>query len=174
MRRIPVFKALTETERSSLTQRSSKLFTLSSLYGASNALLSNHRDQDLGEQIEIAVKYWSCVCENMPDWDLVLKRKVSAAEIRRDHVHCYAVTLAGIGKLGSSLLSIYEEGWEQRLTALRQIDWQKSNPEWEGRIMHGGQIGKSRGNVEAMSVYLKKAFNLPLTSEEEHLEKQRR
>ena len=174
MRRIPIFKALTETERSSLTQRSSKLFTLSSLYGASNALLSNYREQDLEQQIEIAVKYWTCVCANMPDWELVFKRKVSACEIRRDYVHCYAVTLAGIGKAGASLLSIYEDEWEYRLITLQQIDWQKSNPEWEGRIMNGGQIGKSRGNVESMSIYLKLAFNLPLSSEEERQEKQRK
>lgn len=170
MNRIPTFKKLTETERSSLTQRSTKLFTLSSLYGATNHLLAHHRDKELEEQIQVAVRFWAAVCQNMPDWDQVLTRKVSAGEIRRDYIHPYSVTLAGLGKAGTTLISIYEDDWNKHLKVLREIDWQKSNPDWEGRIMNDGRIGKSRVNVDSITAYVKKALNLPLTSEEERLE----
>jgi DNA sulfur modification protein DndB len=174
MRQIPTFKALTDTERSSLTQRSSKLFTLSSLYSATNALLSNHREEELDHQIKVAVQYWQAVCQNMPDWEQVLTRKVSAGEIRRDYIHSYAVALAGLGKMGASLISIYTDDWASYLQGLQKIDWLKTNPHWEGRIMNGGRIGKSRTNVDSMAAYLKKTLDLPLTGEEERLERFRK
>lgn len=170
MHRISTFKKLTETERSSLTQRSTKLFTLSSIYGATNQLLANHRDLELEEQIQTAVKFWVAVCQNMPDWEQVLTRKVSAGEIRRDYIHCYAVTLAGIGRAGATLMSIYQEDLAKHLNGLQEINWLKSNPEWEGRIMNDGRIGKSRVNTSCITAYIKKSLNLPLTSEEERLE----
>jgi DNA sulfur modification protein DndB len=170
IRQIPLFKNLTETERSSLTQRSTKLFTLSSLYGATNALISHHRDVELDEQIKIAVQYWQAVCQNMPDWEQVLTRKVSAGEIRRDYIHSYAVTLAGLGRMGATLISIYSDNWVSYLEGLQKIDWLKTNPDWEGRIMNGGRIGKSRANVDSITAYVKKALDLPLSAEEERLE----
>jgi DNA sulfur modification protein DndB len=170
IRQVPIFKALTDTERSSLTQRSTKLFTLSSLYGATNALISHHRDVELDEQIKIAVQYWQAVCQNMPDWEQVLTRKVSAGEIRRDYIHSYAVTLAGLGRMGATLISIYSDNWVSYVEGLQKIDWLKTNPDWEGRIMNGGRIGKSRANVDSITAYLKKALDLPLSAEEERLE----
>jgi DNA sulfur modification protein DndB len=170
MRRVPTFRSLTETERSSLPARSSKLFTLSSIYGATNALLSNHKNQELEQQIEIARQFWSAVCQNMPDWKQVESKQVSAGEIRRDQIHSYAVTLAGIGRAGTTLISIYDDQWETHLQGLQGIDWSKTNAEWEGRIMNAGRIGKSRYNVESMAAYLKAKLDLPLSPEEERIQ----
>jgi len=181
---VPVFRTLTDCDRSIVPSRSAKLFTLSSIYDANLALLVNHWDVELGDsplkggmakgpvsgQIELAVRYWNTVSRYIPDWEQVLQRKVSAGEVRRDYVHCHAIALLGLGRVGASLLSLYPETWDEHLTGLAQIDWSRSNPDWQGRIMAKGGISQSRTSVSRMTAYIKKYLNLPLTPEEEQLE----
>lgn len=170
IKNVKVFKALTDTERSTLPTRSGKLFTLSSIYHATNALLTNHKETALNQQVELASNYWNEVSVRIPDWEQVLQHKVSAGEMRREYVHSQATTLAGLGKLGSTLLSIYPENWIPHLEGLRTIDWQRSNPLWQERIIFEGRISKSRASVARMTAFLKKYLNLPLSQEEERLE----
>jgi DNA sulfur modification protein DndB len=90
--------------------------------------------------------------------------------MRQDYVHSHAIALAGLGRVGASLISIYPENWEEHLGGLARIDWSRSNPDWQGRIMSKGGISQSQSSVSRMTAYLKKYLNLPLTSEEERLE----
>jgi len=46
VKEVKVFRTLTDTERSTLTTRSGKLFTLSSIYNANFALLTNHKNDE--------------------------------------------------------------------------------------------------------------------------------
>jgi DNA sulfur modification protein DndB len=171
LKQVKVFEKLTDSERSNLTQRSSKLFTLSSIYNATNALLAHHKECPIEEQINLAVSYWQEVSNNTPDWQQVLDKKVNAGEIRREYVHSHAVTLQGLGAAGALLLKHHPTDWKESLKLLKQIDWARSNPVWEGRIMIGGRVSKARASVSLITSYIKKSLQLPLTPEEENLEK---
>lgn len=171
VKRVPVFDKLTDTERSNLTARSSKLFTLSAIYRATQALLANHKNEDIEAQIDIAVFFWSAVSDNVPDWSQVLARKVSAGEIRREFIHSQAVALMGLGLAGASLMYVYPESWIKQLKAIRKVDWSRSNPYWEGRVMSNGRISKSRTSICFMAAHLKALMNLPLSPEEDELER---
>lgn len=172
VKRVPVFTKLTDTERSNLPVRSSKLFTLSAIYSATQHLLVNHKDADLEEKITLAARFWEAVSQNMLDWHQVLAKEVSAGEIRREYVHSHAVTLSGIGKAGSALITIYPDGdWAELLRGMRKIDWLRSNRDWEGRIMSAGRLSKSRASINFLTAYVKKALGLPLTADEEQLER---
>jgi len=187
VKEVRVFRTLTDTERSTLPSRSGKLFTLSSIYNATLALLANHQDSELGhpphspvkggmgeeqlsKQIELAARYWNAVTRYIPDWEQVVQKKVSAGEMRQDYVHSHAIALAGLGRVGASLISIYPENWEEHLGGLAQIDWSRSNPDWQGRIMSKSGISQSRTSVTRMTAYVKRYLGLPLTLEEERLE----
>lgn len=187
IKEVPVFRTLTDMERSSLPSRSGKLFTLSSVYNATLALLADCQNPEvknpphsplkggmledqLSKQIELAAGYWNAVTRYIPDWEQVLQKKVSAGEVRRDYVHCHAIALLGLGRVGASLISIYPEGWDEHLGGLAGIDWSRSNPDWQGRIMSKGGISQSQTSVSRMTAYIKRYLNLPLTLEEEGLE----
>ena len=170
---VTVFRVLTDTERTSLPARSKKLFTFSAIQNATVALLANHKDKDLVDQIKLAIIYWSTVCTCIPDWEKVLQQKVSAGAIRREYVHSHAVTLAALGYLGASLISLHPENWQLILEKLQEVDWSRSNPEWEGRVLAEGRVSKSLTSVTLMTSYLKKYLGLPLTPEEEGLERER-
>lgn len=170
---VTVFRVLTDTERSSLPVRSKKLFTFSAIQNATLALLANHQEEGLVDQIKLAIIYWSTVCTCIPDWEKVLQHKVSAGAIRREYVHSHAVTLAALGYLGASLISLHPENWQPILEKLQKIDWSRSNPEWEGRVLAEGRVSKSLSSVSLMTSYLKKYLGLPLTPKEEGLERDR-
>ena len=73
--------------------------------------------------------------------------------------------------MGHDLIQKYPQNWKSKLKALQSIDWQKSNPAWEGRAMRNGSLSKARVSLLLTANYLKKQVGLPLAKEEAKLEK---
>ena len=84
----------------------------------------------------------------MPEWQLLIEKKVSAHELRKDFVHAHTNLLNSIGIAGNVLLHDYPTNWKEKLGALKNIDWSKSNQEWEGRLLLKGRMLKSRLGIE--------------------------
>ncbi|MBD1936330.1 DNA sulfur modification protein DndB [Microcoleus sp. FACHB-68] len=163
IKQVKVLRTLTDTEHSTLPARSGKLFTLTSIYNATLALLANDLDTELRRQIELAASYWNAVSSYLPDWELVLQRKINAGEVRRDYIHTHPTALVALGDAGSVLMSLFPDNWEKHLAGLAQIDWSRSNPDWEGRILSKGGVSHSRASVRWMSAYIKARLGMPVT-----------
>jgi len=170
---VPVFNGLTETERSSISNRSIKLFTLSGIHSATHVLLSGLQLQSIEEKLELAIEFWTEVSRYMSDWQLARERKVSAADLRRDYVHAHTLALAGLARAGNALLVNRQRGWKGKLKKLSSIDWLRSNSaQWEGRAMNAGRLSKRNVNVTLTGNLIKSHLGISLTSEEEQLEKE--
>jgi DNA sulfur modification protein DndB len=169
VKRVRVFDKLTDLERSTLPRRSSKLFTLSGIYTATNLLLANHKDAELEQQIEVASAYWNEVSKHIPDWLQVLDKSVTAGEMRQEYIHSHAVTLAGLGGLGASLLSLYPNDWTTKLKPLERINWERTNPDWEDKVISNGHVTNNRNSRAFMTAYLKRQIDLPRSANEEKL-----
>lgn len=167
------FKGMTEMERSSLSNRSTKLFTLSSIKSANRALLSKGRTDDISpDERAFAAAFWSAVCNAMPDWRLAKERKVAPGELRRDFVHSHGVALSAIAAAGADLVIAVPKLWRPRLRRLADLDWSRSNQElWEGRAMQHGRISKAKTNIRLTANLLKTHMGLDLTAEEQALER---
>jgi DNA sulfur modification protein DndB len=169
LKRVKVFEKLTDVERSTLPIRSSKLFTLSGIYTATNILLSNHKQAELDQQIEIASAYWNSISDHILDWIHVLDKSVTAGEVRREYIHSHAVTLAGLGGLGASLLSMHPDDWTSKLKPIERINWERTNPDWQDKVISNGSVTNNRKSREFMTAYLKRRVGLPQSPEEESL-----
>lgn len=170
---IPVFRNLTEMEKTSISNRSTKLFTLSGIYQGTLALLrKSEKSKTISDdEMKVAFDFWSCVSENMRDWKLAASKDISTHELRLDYVHAHALTLHAIGKLGADLLSTPGRNYKEDLKRLNDIDWARKNSAlWEGRAMHNGKISKSHTCVTLTTNYLKTYFKLPLSPEERQIE----
>ena len=170
----PIFNELTELEKTSISSRSKKLFTLSGIKNASKALLrKSSRDPVSLDEMELAASYWQTVSENMPDWLRVMEGELSGEEMREQreqYVHSHGVILQALGRVGADLLAYQPTTWTTALKKLQKIDWARSNKEWEGRAMVHGRISKARTNVLLTSNLIKGRIGLALTeveSEEE-------
>ncbi len=172
---VEVFRYLTDMEKTTISNRSTKLFTLSSIFqGTLSLLMKPLNAKEISEnEILIAIDFWKTVCDNMKDWKLAAKKAVSTFELRQDYIHAHALAMHSIGRLGSSLLSIKGINYKKELKKLDDIDWSRKNKAlWEGRAMIGGKISKSNNCVILTTNHLKNCFNLKLTPEEEKVEKE--
>jgi DNA sulfur modification protein DndB len=170
---VPVFKGLTETEKTTISNRSIKLFTLSGIYQGTRALLNKPKNGLITpEEESLAIEFWAEVGKHMPDWQMAQAKKVSAAELRRDFIHAHGIALHTLGIVGHALIAAEPRRWKERLKALEKVDWLRSNTKlWEGRAMVGGRVSKAHNNVILTAAALKKHLNLPLSPEEQSVEK---
>lgn len=169
---VEMFSRLTEMEKSSISNRSNRLFTLSAIKNATKVLLRIRKGQLIEpEERDLAVAYWDAVAESMPDWSLAKARRVSTAELREGYVHAHGVMLQAMGHVGGFLLSRPRSEWQATLQGLKKIDWSRSNPDWEGRALVHGRVSKATSSVALTSNYIKQQLGLPLTNQEEELER---
>lgn len=169
--RVPLFVDRIEKERTTISFRSRNLFTLSAVYQATGDLLGKKKGQKITQaEEEIAVDYWKRLPEYIPEWKLVIEGRASGAELRKDFVHSHGVVLHALGFLGNALIREYPKNWIAKLERLKEIDWSKDNPIWEGRAMSGGRLSKAFINVVLTTNYLKTMAGLKLTPAEERIE----
>lgn len=103
--RVPVFRGLTETARTTISNRARKLFTLSSIYRATRKLLSKRAGAIVShEEEDIAVRFWTRVAAHVPDWQAAAEGRVSPCDLRRDYIHAHGVALQALAIAGNDLL----------------------------------------------------------------------
>lgn len=172
---VPVFKGFTDVEKTTLSNRSVKLFTLNAIYQGTRALLGKQTKhaQPIDGDAEAAVKFWTQVSRAIPEWQQLVDRKVSAAELRRNFIHAHGITLQALGIAGGSLLTLYPKDWKQRLQRLQRVDWSRANEKmWEGRALIGGHLSKRQDNIRLTANAIKQVLGVSLNAEEEILEAQ--
>ena len=170
-KKVRVFSRLTEMEKSSISNRSSKLFTLSAIKNASKALLIKVKGDPITEdEQKLAIEYWDEVSLNMPDWQLAYDKKIATSELREQYVHSHGVILQALGHIGADLLFKPKPQWEKILQGLNEIDWARANDDWEGRAMHHGRISKARTSVILTGNYIKIQLGIALTNLESEYE----
>lgn len=169
---VSVFSGLTEKAKMSISNRSRKLFTLSSIYQATADLLGKKKgDKISDDETGLSIKYWSEVVSNIPDWGLAAERKVAPSELRSDTIHAHGIALRALGKVGADLIVMPKQKWKKQLRGLLDIDWSRSNSSlWEGRAMTAGKISPYQANITLTSNLIKKYIGLPLSPSEEELE----
>ncbi|SRR5579885_833290 len=166
---VPAFKNRTDLEKTSISNRSSKIFTLSGVYQATEALLKQMKLSGPNKE-RLAIEFWDYVATLFQEWRWAMEDKVSPMDLRQNYVHVHGVLLHALGIVGNQLLTLYPQDWKPRLQPLSQVDWRRTNPQWNGRAISGGRMSKAQNNLLLTVTYLKSVLQLPLTDEEEQLE----
>ncbi len=170
---VPVFRDMTEKARTAISNRSRKLFTLSSIYQATKRLLKKRDGEPVTpKERGLATAFWTEVSRHMPDWQAAMDGAVSPCDLRSKHVHAHGVALHALAIAGSGLITTYPRDWQKKLARLRKVDWSRSNATlWEGRALVGGRLNKSQNNVILTANVLKKTLGVPLSPGEENVER---
>ncbi len=166
--RVPMFTGLTEMEKSTISNRSTKIFTLSGIHRATRELLATHSDNlSQDDQRRLAIQFWNTVSRHMPEWQQVRQGKLSPVDFRRDYVSAHTIALVSLGRAGNALLAQHPTTWLDRVAKLQTVDWHRgSTSTWEGRATMGGRISNSRNSVLLIGSLIKKALGLSLLPEE--------
>ncbi|MEU7222870.1 DNA sulfur modification protein DndB [Streptomyces chrestomyceticus] len=166
-----VFKGFVEMEKSTLSARSRKMFTLSALYYGNQALLQGlELKQD--EATDLARTFWETTDRLLPEWEQVRSRQLSAQEMRRDFIHSHGIALHALGRVVNTILreTTSAAKWKKRIAPLKGVNWSRANADWEGRAIVGGRVSKSHQNVTLTVNYLRQHLGLPLSPEEQRVE----
>jgi len=165
---IPIFTDTIDYEKTSISNRSSKLFTLSSIYRANKTLLGSATLTE-DEMRTTAIEFWNEITSNMKPWQEYLRGK-AAYKLRQETIAVHDISLQAMAILGSTLLTSNSKNWKEKVKTLQQIDWSRDNPEWDQRALFSGRLRKSYSNVVLTSNLLKIKTNIPLTPKEQEYE----
>ena len=165
-----VFRGVVEMERSTLAERSSKMFPFSGIYSATKYLLPDNFEKNLDKTVKSLIEFWELVGEQFDKWTAVRTGKVSASEIRKDYINTHVVALQAIGLSGKSLIEKFPNSWQSKLKNLKKIDWLKNNELWQSRVMVNGRVMKSHSTIMLMANAIKVVLGIKLSPEEQTLE----
>jgi DNA sulfur modification protein DndB len=153
MRGVPVFAQYTDTEQTTLSAKSSKVFTFNAIDEANKYLFTNSQ-LSKDEKLEKAITFWKAITAELPEWERLLEKEYAPSDVRQNFICGHAIALCGLAHLGFYLLR--QENWEDKLQriGLRSVDWSKNNLEFENRIVFGGRIHKNRTTVTDLGEWL--------------------
>lgn len=163
--KVPVFKDLTEKEKTSLEAKSTKLFTLAALYDANVELLKGYENNDIITNAGLLVDYWTEIAKHMPDWTKVFSGQKLAIELRQEKIASHSTVLRALGGLGVDLM--VSGDWKARLTPLEEINWSKKNPEWENICIVANSVVSNRQARAATKAFIKSKLGIDLTDGEQ-------
>ena len=168
---VTIFTGRVDMTKTALSNRSRNLFTFSAIHQANQQLLADHKQQSVEDRVSIAVQFWNTVAANLPDWQAAYDEKILPADYRREFVCAHGIALAGLARLGRSLLSDYPKAWQGKLKKIRTLNWRRSNTAtWEGRAMIAGRLSKSSTCVVLTGNVLKQTVGVVLSDHERNIE----
>jgi DNA sulfur modification protein DndB len=161
-----VFKGVVEMERSTITERSSKLFPFSGIYSASKYLINANEIKKIEPAVKLLGSFWENVGEQFNNWKGVRIGNLSSAEVRKDYINTHVVILQALGIAGRDLMEKYPDNWKKKLKKLKDIDWQKRNKIWDQRVIVNGRVVKNNMSIMLASNVIKKALGVSLNAKE--------
>jgi len=166
------FGNLVEMEKTNLSRRSRKLFTLSAIYHGLATLFQGEDSKSHEEVAPLAIAFWEEVTKRLPEWQMVRDGKMVAAEVRDDFIHTHGIVLQALGRVGRQLFNECKgAGWKRKLKKLETLTWSRSNAElWEGRALNAGRVSKAGQHVTLTTNAIKNHLGLKLSPEERKVE----
>jgi len=153
---VEVFRGRVELERTSISNRSTKFFTLNAIADATRQLLKPKSKIIPEDQKKLAVEFWDEVSKNMAEWQLLINKKITASELRSKYVHSHTNLFSALGIVGHVLTKKYPFDWKDKLKGLQKIDWTRTNPVWDGKLIIKGTMMKNKIGIDLAALLILK------------------
>ena len=160
---LEIFSGRVELEKTAISNRSIKFFTLNGIADATRKFLGiKGRKISVDEQNKVK-EFWNEMTKNIPEWQLLVQKRVTASELRKEYVHSHTNLLNALGIVGNVLQNEYPSDWKQKIASLQNIDWSRSNPEWEGKLLLRGRMLKTKLGIELAANTILKKCGIPIS-----------
>lgn len=167
------FVGYTEFERSTISVRSSKIFTLSGIKQATRALFGKGaKDGFNDEEQKLAESFWNTLNKHMVEWQQVQAKTLSAAEFRQEFITAHGIGLQALAIVGKEICLLSEAEQTKKFESLKHINWLKSNADWSNRAMQHGRLSKAVSNIFLTATEIKRQIGLPISNEDLTKEKE--
>ena len=160
---LEIFSGRVELEKTAISNRSTKFFTLNGIADATRKFLGIKGTKISVDEQNMAKEFWNEIAKNIPEWQLLIQKRVTTSELRKEYVHSHTNLLNALGIVGNVLQNEYPSDWKQKLASLQNIDWSRSNPEWEGKLLLRGRMLKTKLGIELAANTILKKCGIPLS-----------
>ena len=162
---LEIFSGRVELEKTAISNRSIKFFTLNGIADATRRFLGIKGTKISVDEQNMAKEFWNEIAKNIPEWQLLIQKRVTTSELRKEYVHSHTNLLNALGIVGNVLQNEYPSDWKQKLASLQNIDWSRSNPEWEGKLLLRGRMLKTKLGIELAANTILKKCGIHLSDE---------
>lgn len=168
---IDAFKHRVDLEKTTISNRSTKAFTLNGITDASMKLLGVKKIKSFTSNDKEKIKtFWKQVSKNIPEWQLLIQGKITPFELRKNYVNTNTNLLNALGIFGRVLIQNNPDDWELVLRNLKKIDWSRDAPEWENRLIKHGQMQKQTTGIELAANMILQKCGVKLSAERQKIE----
>jgi DNA sulfur modification protein DndB len=155
--RVPLLQGRVEKDMQSIAVRSARLITLSSLYDMASEALGRDVPEsasrsELQKSEDFLVDAWGRLTVALPQWSAIQQGELTPAQARPEFINVHAVFYFAIGKV-VRLAADAPDKWSA-LTRLREIDWRRTNREWQGICMLGPDIVTRKQTRTALAEHI--------------------
>ena len=163
---LDIFHNRTEMEKTTISNRSTRFVTLNGVSEATKYLLKLKTKTVPLESQNLAAEFWNAISKNIPEWNLLMEKKVSPHELRQEFVHSHTNILNALGVMGNVLVTKYPDSWKQKLKGLQKIDWARDSPIWEGKVVIDGRMLKQKAGIKKAADVMLKECGVDTTLDE--------
>lgn len=168
---VDVFEGRVELEKTTISNRSTNAFTLNGIADASLRLIGLRKSRKPTEDEKKLIKeYWEIVSKNIPEWQLLIQGKTSAAELRKNFVHTNTNCLNAIGIAGQIIIEQNPDSWKDVLKNLKKIDWSRASSDWERRLILNGQMQKHAAGIDLAANVILQKCGISLSEDRQKIE----
>lgn len=152
-----------DKEHDSLAKYSSNLFTLANFLRSNQRIIKESRVLTDEDQ-EFLLEYWRAVFTYIPEWNMLETRKLYKRTLKEEYILTLSVVINAFGRLGHYFYNNKSDMF--LLEKLSEIDWLRSNPEWEGRVFREGRIISKEDGIIRICNLIKIKLGIELSKEE--------
>ncbi|EOZ8645520.1 DNA sulfur modification protein DndB [Acinetobacter baumannii] len=141
---VPFFKQYVDYERTNLSSKSECIFTFSGIYQLVKTMLTELGDGVDTKQIS---SFWIAVSEVIEQWVQLNMKLIEPEKLRANYVHAHSVIWLALANLGCYLFKNHPTDWKKYVEKLKDLNWSRTDHQWQGRCVILGRISKSRQSV---------------------------
>lgn len=167
--RVSFFKNSIEYEKTTISNRSVKIFTLNGIYNATKIFLGKELE-DKKRGIDQAIVFWESLGSQLKEWRAFRNGKLSSSTLRQDYLSGHNIFL-NVASFVANTARMSGIPTEDLWAAFASTDWRRNNALWEGRALQNGKITKSNISFILTANVLKTQLGIELNDKEMTAEK---
>ena len=104
-----------------------------------------------------AIDYWNRLAGLVEPWSDIANGDTAPQDARREYISSSPLVLWALGAVGNAVSKSAKranENWADTLAGLAEIDWRKSNPDWQGICMAEHEVVTRVPTLRATTNYI--------------------
>jgi len=162
---VPLLRGRVNMESTSLSSNSRDFMTLSTLYETTRTFVGDGEpDAELEAMLVPQIStFWGLLAKAIPEWQLVADGHEHPAYLRQRFLHMHGVAQQA---LAVALAPIWRDAHcegTNYMGRLSAIDWQLTNPNWQGIAIHGGRVNNTSTSIRLLAASIRESIGIDVS-----------